>query len=37
MDKAESDLVEAIALLLGEILSKYASGEYEIEFVTQFH
>jgi hypothetical protein len=37
MNKAESDLVEAIALLLGEILSKYASGEYEIEFVTQFH
>lgn len=37
MSKAESDLVEAIALLLGEILDKYAKGAYEIEFVTQIH
>lgn len=36
MSKAEGDLIEAIALLLGEILHKYAKGEYEIEFVTQF-
>ncbi len=37
MSKAEGDLMKAIALLLGEILDKYASGEYEIEFVTQIH
>lgn len=37
MSKAEGELMEAIALLLGEILDKYAKGAYEIEFVTQLH
>lgn len=37
MSKAEGDLMEAIALLLGEILNKYAEGDYEIEYVTQIH
>lgn len=37
MSQVEGDLMKAIALLLGEILHKYAKGEYEIEFVTQFH